>query len=512
MRVTGSISRRDLAMLFARAADLGEANPRSARMGKQLLERMLARSSELVRDERPAPPVVPRAPSPPSPPRPPRAPDADGFDLTDLTRSMDGVLAGSGPRDEPPTDPLPVRRQRGKMGLETLQELFVRGGQVRFDGYLDELEHTLEELYQRFRHASREYGITAEDLERGDLLGDGGDLLESRRAARKARRGGADLPSSGRWPAAGPAPEAPAPVSPGPVVPAPPRAPTPPPVAPLPVPMTKGSRPPVVGTASLIGEFWPDEPAGVKVSFARPGVFSVQCGCGKERAIDTRSLPPWRIRCKSCRQVLFDPTTTLLLGEDAPSGAATGADPGPASPPGRAGEVDPFARFLRSSAELTELKAAELERCARHPAQAPVATCNRCGKQLCRACLDQVGNAFGCASCLETQAPPAPAPLPVPPALERPPTPAEVRRAFERALLMAAQEGDLERPGAPGVKRVRLIYDHQRRLFKVPLELRLQPGDRVRLSDGRQISIRAVREWAVDGVACYQEVAWLPLG
>ena len=503
MRVTGTISRRDLAMIFARAAGMGAENPASSRIGKELLERMLGRSSELVRDERPAPPLA----IAPRPPAPPRRPDAAGFDLLDLTRSMDGVLAHKADPNEEPTDPLPLRRQRGRMGLETLQELFVRGGEVRFEGYLEELEHTLEELFQRFRSASREFGITAEDLERGDILGDGPELLESRRAARKAQRGGADLPSSGRWPSAPAGPPSAAPPA-GRATPA----------APLPRIPTK---PPVQATASFIGEPWPEE-AGAKVSFARPGVFSIRCGCGKERAIDTRSLPPWRIRCKSCRQVLFDPTTTLLLGEDGPGDApdpppafggggsaaarASGASPADAAP------FDPFAKFLKSSAELTELQAAARERCARHPSQTPVATCNRCGRQLCRACLDQVGNAFACATCLEAQAPPTPAPLPAPPAPDRPPTPAEVRRAFERALLMAAQEGDLERPGASGVKRVRLIYDHQRRLFKVPLEPRLAAGDRVRLSDGRMISVRAVRESQVDGVPCYQEVAWLPLG
>lgn len=581
MRLTGSIPRRDLALIFARAADLGAENPSTAKLGQRLLEQMIARSCELVRDE--APPPTGWKPAPKQTGEAARHPTAQGFDLEDLTRSIEDVLAKSASGEGGTTEPLlPTvnRREAGKLGLETLEELFVRGGQVRFEGHLEELEQTLEELFERFRSASHQFGITVQDLERGNLLPDSPELLESRRATRKAARGGADMPGSlptppppgsrpgsGRFPQQSPfpaldpphqQPRRPTPVRPYPALTPfdaqPPRGTTPvrpasreavgrppsreagrppssegprEPFAPTrepfrdpfanavdPFASTRGppphpiaSAPPVLGTASVIGELWQDEPGGgVRVGFARPGVFTVHCACGKERSIDTRNLPAWRIRCTTCRQVLFDPTTTLLISEEAPAQRRSERDL-------EQERAEQFQRWLKSSAELTELGGGSKERCALHPVQQAVAGCKKCGKTLCRACLDQVGNAFACARCSEALAPIGVLPVPTQSSSsERPPTAAEVFRAFERALLMAAQDGQLERPGSTFGKLLRLIYDHQRRLFKAPLEPRIQAGDVIRLGDGRRISVRAVRECVIDRVPCYLEVAWLPLG
>ena len=84
---------------------------------------------------------------------------------------------------------------------------------------------------------------------------------------------------------------------------------------------------------------------------------------------------------------------------------------------------------------------------------------------------------------------------------------AEVQRAFERALLMTGMEGWLERPPHGGARMVQVIYDHQRRVFKAPLEPPMSYGDQIRLTDGRVFSVQAVRNFEAEQVPCYQEIA-----
>jgi len=634
-RVSGRVERRELALIFARAAELKADDPAGAggRLGQRLLEQLLARADE-VRQEASSEAGQPlpdrrsageeeeagerKEADASEPTRPARPPSSVDFDLSDLSRSIVDLLErssvdasdvvggagappgaavtsegpgravlsqsqldmdwGSDPGSlEPPTRPAPRppdpdadRRHYGRMGLQTLEELFVRGGEVRFDGYIHDLESFLEELYDRFKTVSGDLGITAADIERGNLLGSAPLSLEARRAQRIARkRSGRHqrpsgvgptssgrhqaLPPRGRQPAASPSGRHPRPSGVGPASSGRHQALSPSGRQPAASPSGRHPRPSVHEEPTQIG--WEPRPSpspaapevqgeayGPRSTWVRQGVVTVRCGCKVERTVDVSGHVPWRVRCRSCGEVLFDPSATLVVGASA-------------EPP-EARLEDRFRRWLSGSSELQVLpQGGAEERCALHASQPVVARCRRCARHLCRACLDRVGDAFMCAQCLasseaptQPNAAPAPifpggsAPAPIFPAGAASPTPAppaeggrsedeeeepppppppapkpqlrarDVQRAFERALLLAALEGWIDRRQSESLKATKLIYDHQRRLFKAPLEPRIAAGDRIQLHDGRVFEITAERTFEVDGEPCYRELAWVNLG
>ena len=127
--------------------------------------------------------------------------------------------------------------------------------------------------------------------------------------------------------------------------------------------------------------------------------LQVRCRCNVTRTIDTGQVGPWRLRCKQCGDVLYDPraqATNVPLNLELPPGPTSGDEHDPQ-------EESEFQRRLLESAELKVMMSSEGEvaqRCRKHPKRAVVAACTRCGELLCKRCLDKVGDEFVCASCM----------------------------------------------------------------------------------------------------------------
>ena len=116
--------------------------------------------------------------------------------------------------------------------------------------------------------------------------------------------------------------------------------------------------------------------------------IQVRCRCAVARTIDTSSVGPWRLRCKTCGDVIYDPQS----------------QPTPPAPPPVEEDNSQFNDWLQGSAELKVLMSSEgdtdAETCAKHPKYKIVAACTRCAALLCKRCLDRVGDAFTCGDCL----------------------------------------------------------------------------------------------------------------
>ncbi len=120
--------------------------------------------------------------------------------------------------------------------------------------------------------------------------------------------------------------------------------------------------------------------------------IAVSCRCGVSRKLDTEKVGPWRIRCTTCREIIYDPAR---------------AKPPLAPPPEPEVTDSDFTRWLTGSAELKVLLSSDGDgpagRCPAHGGRKFVAACVRCSRLLCRACLDQVGEAFTCAECVRAE-------------------------------------------------------------------------------------------------------------
>ncbi|MCO5165825.1 MAG: hypothetical protein M9894_05595 [Planctomycetes bacterium] len=114
------------------------------------------------------------------------------------------------------------------------------------------------------------------------------------------------------------------------------------------------------------------------------------------RTIDTGRVGPWRLRCKQCGDILYDPRAQaheVSLPLDLP-----GEEDDPL-------EDTEFQRRLMESAELKVMMSSdgeEAQRCPKHPARPVVAACTRCSDLLCQACLDRIDDQFVCAGCVAT--------------------------------------------------------------------------------------------------------------
>ncbi|MDC3379424.1 hypothetical protein OAX78_03985 [Planctomycetota bacterium] len=118
--------------------------------------------------------------------------------------------------------------------------------------------------------------------------------------------------------------------------------------------------------------------------------LSVRCSCNVQRTIDTSQVGPWRLRCKQCGDVIYDPSAEALEV---------------ATPVAPVIEEDPDSQFqdwLEGSAELKVLLSADgtdAPRCQKHPAKRIIAACTRCSQLLCKKCLDRVDDEFVCSDC-----------------------------------------------------------------------------------------------------------------
>jgi hypothetical protein len=119
--------------------------------------------------------------------------------------------------------------------------------------------------------------------------------------------------------------------------------------------------------------------------------ISVRCRC-TQRTIDTDQVGPWRLRCKTCQEIIYDPTAQAAKRPQ----VETTDD-----------EKTQFNDFLQASNELKVLMSSEGEPdqrpCKKHPKYKIVAACSRCGALLCKKCLDRIGDAFTCGDCVEKQ-------------------------------------------------------------------------------------------------------------
>ena len=116
--------------------------------------------------------------------------------------------------------------------------------------------------------------------------------------------------------------------------------------------------------------------------------IAVHCRCAVSRTIDTDKVGPNRLRCTTCREIIYDPAAVATTVEPQP-------DPD---------DESQFQQWLQGSAELKVLLSSEGEaapqNCPKHPTRKIVAACNQCSRLLCRACLDRVGEAFTCSACV----------------------------------------------------------------------------------------------------------------
>jgi hypothetical protein len=123
--------------------------------------------------------------------------------------------------------------------------------------------------------------------------------------------------------------------------------------------------------------------------------LAVHCRCAVERTIDTDEVGPWRLRCKKCQEIIYDPAARPRERDLEPEGST-------------AAETQ-FHKWLQGSGELKVLASSAGDRmsplpsCPAHPRFKIVAACNRCSKLLCKRCLDRVGDSFTCAACVEQQ-------------------------------------------------------------------------------------------------------------
>jgi hypothetical protein len=112
----------------------------------------------------------------------------------------------------------------------------------------------------------------------------------------------------------------------------------------------------------------------------------VRCKC-TQRTIDTDTIGPWRLRCKTCHEIIYDPT----------------AQPAQARTETTDEERTQFNDWLKGSAELKVLMSSEgdgAQKCKLHPKYPIVAACRECEKLLCKRCLDRVGDSFTCSDCV----------------------------------------------------------------------------------------------------------------
>ena len=118
--------------------------------------------------------------------------------------------------------------------------------------------------------------------------------------------------------------------------------------------------------------------------------IQVRCRCAVARTIDTTTVGPWRLRCKTCGDVIYDPQSQ--------------PPPRVPPPPTSDEENSQFNDWLQGSAELKVLMSSEgddeQESCAKHPKYKIVAACNRCAALLCKRCLDRIGDSFTCGDCV----------------------------------------------------------------------------------------------------------------
>ena len=120
-------------------------------------------------------------------------------------------------------------------------------------------------------------------------------------------------------------------------------------------------------------------------------MITARCRC-TERTIDTDKVGPWRLRCKTCQEIIYDPQAAAAKRPH----VETTDD-----------ERSQFTDFLQASNELKVLMSSEGEPdqrpCPKHPKYKIVAACSRCEKLLCKKCLDRIGDAFTCGDCVEKQ-------------------------------------------------------------------------------------------------------------
>lgn len=152
----------------------------------------------------------------------------------------------------------------------------------------------------------------------------------------------------------------------------------------------------------------------------------------------------WRLRCKQCGDVLYDPAAPPpgLQQQRAPqqpqrppqrSAPKQPQGRGPRKPPAQSPadrqraleakaesalrqlspapsfDSDPvedstFQQWLEGSGELKVLLSSDgskAPRCDRHPTRKIVAACTRCSALLCKACLDRIDDEFACSECVE---------------------------------------------------------------------------------------------------------------
>jgi hypothetical protein len=122
--------------------------------------------------------------------------------------------------------------------------------------------------------------------------------------------------------------------------------------------------------------------------------LSVRCRCNVQRTIDTSQVGPWRLRCKQCGDVLYDPTQEAAAAEALEASREEERE-----------EFDDsmFQQWLEGSAELKVMMSTDGDsapQCGRHPGRHIVAACTRCSALLCKSCLDRVSDAFVCSECL----------------------------------------------------------------------------------------------------------------
>lgn len=124
-------------------------------------------------------------------------------------------------------------------------------------------------------------------------------------------------------------------------------------------------------------------------------LISVNCRCAVARQIDTDKVGPWRLRCKGCQEIIYDPQAQAAPRVPQPDPSTT--------------EETQFQDWLQGSAELKVLMSSEAEpnapaqNCRKHKGGKVVAACSRCSQLLCKRCLDRVGDSFTCADCVERQ-------------------------------------------------------------------------------------------------------------
>jgi hypothetical protein len=116
----------------------------------------------------------------------------------------------------------------------------------------------------------------------------------------------------------------------------------------------------------------------------------VRCRC-MQRTIDTDTVGPWRLRCKTCHEIIYDPQAASARAKKQPETSDE--------------EKSQFNDWLQASNELKVLMSSDgetgLRPCPKHPKYKLIAACSGCEKLLCKKCLDRVGESFTCGDCVE---------------------------------------------------------------------------------------------------------------